>query len=110
MGGQAASEQCLQAPPPCWLVLLSDFLFLPQCTWEPVHKVTCLLLECFTRCMDTLATECVLQGARPNIGREPDHGKWTRLIFRLIGMGTGQKAPVAVSDYDKNFANSIGAS
>ena len=30
------------------------------------------------------------KGARPNIGREPDHGKRTRLIFRLIGIGTDQ--------------------
>ena len=29
------------------------------------------------------------KGTRPNIGREPDHGKRTRLIFRLIGIGTG---------------------
>ena len=28
------------------------------------------------------------KGTRPNIGREPDHGKQTRLIFRLIGIGT----------------------
>ena len=29
-----------------------------------------------------------LKGTRPNIGREPDHGKRTPLIFRLIGIGT----------------------
>ena len=28
------------------------------------------------------------KGTRPNIGRQPDHGKRTRLIFRLIGIGT----------------------
>ena len=36
------------------------FFFLPHNSWEPVHRLTCcLLLKCFTRCMDTLATECV---------------------------------------------------
>ena len=61
-------------------------------------KVSCITLESwFTK------------GMRPNIGREPDHGKRTPLIFRLIGIGTDLYAPVAVSDYDKSFADSIGA-
>ena len=34
-------------------------------------------------CFCELEIHGIIKGTRPNIGREPDHGKRTRLIFRL---------------------------
>ena len=54
----------------CLQIMVCSCAMPPNCVWLQIIFCTCV------------------KGTRPNIGREPDHGKRTRLIFRLVGIGT----------------------
>ena len=54
-------------------------------------KTHCYEFECFEDSYSlTISTQgCWIKGVHPNISREPDNGKRTRLIFRLFRISTG---------------------